>query len=110
MAGSRRRRYGEDHGPRPIGTSIDAMVDRLGNRDALALASVFSDWEAICGPRLAPHTRPVRCDATALVVAVDQPAWATQVRTAGPGLLARIAARTGVTPARVEVTVRRGLE
>ena len=57
---------------------------------------------------MAEHVRPVRMDATALVVTVDHPAWATQVRRLGDTLLDRAAEYAGVgRPARLEVRVQR---
>jgi hypothetical protein len=51
---------------------------------------------------------PVRLDADALVVAVDHPAWATQVRQLGEDLLDRVSEEIGVPrPDRVEIRVRR---
>jgi len=52
--------------------------------------------------------KPVRIDASALVVSVDHPAWATQVRRFGDTLLDRAADHAGVErPERLEVRVQR---
>jgi predicted nucleic acid-binding Zn ribbon protein len=57
---------------------------------------------------MAEHVRPVRLDAESLVVSVDHPAWATQVRRMGDQLLDRVAEETGADrPSRVEVRVQR---
>ena len=57
---------------------------------------------------MAEHVRPVRIDRTALVVTVDHPAWATQVRRLGDTLLDRVASRRGVErPERLDVRVQR---
>ena len=40
------------------------------------------------------------------MVAVDQPAWATQVRVLAPGILARLTERTGERLDRLDVVVR----
>jgi predicted nucleic acid-binding Zn ribbon protein len=42
-----------------------------------------------------------------LVVAVDHPAWATQVRALGASLLAKVAEVTGELPERLEISVRK---
>ena len=69
---------------------------------------MFSRWEEIVGPAMAGHVQPVRLDAEALVVSVDHPAWATQVRYLGDELLDRVAEQAGVErPGRLEVRVRR---
>ena len=40
-------------------------------------------WPEIVGAGMAEHVRPVRLDTDSLVVTVDHPAWATQVRRMG---------------------------
>jgi predicted nucleic acid-binding Zn ribbon protein len=71
---------------------------------------VFTRWEEVVGATLAGHATPVRVEAGVLVVAVDQPPWATQVRVLGPRILARVAELAGDRADRldrVEVVVRR---
>lgn len=84
---------------------------RLGRPDAAApgagsLSAVFTRWEEIAGPAVARHVRPVRLSGGVLVVAADHPAWATQVRSLGAGLLAKVGEVSGELPERLEVTVR----
>lgn len=94
--------------------SLDEAVRRLVPPDpspapapsAGALGAVFSRWDEIAGPRLARHVRPLRLAGGVLVVAVDQPAWATQVRSLSTQLLQRVAEVSGEAPARLQVTVR----
>ena len=131
----RRPRGGVDRGPTPVGESLDEVVaglapgqpwtgraadrDRDGGRSsgsgpgapapgpsAAALGTVFSRWEQLVGPAVARHTRPLRLEGGTLVVAVDQPAWATQVRVLAPGILARLTERTGERLDRLDVVVR----
>jgi predicted nucleic acid-binding Zn ribbon protein len=96
----------EDQGPRAVQESLDGFARRLGVPEAGALAAVFSRWEEIVGASVAAHARPVSLVRGALVVAVDQPGWATQLRYLGPKLVARIteAAGEGVVD-RLEVRV-----
>jgi predicted nucleic acid-binding Zn ribbon protein len=95
-------------GPRPLDVSLDAVSRKLGMRDARGLGRLFAQWSEIVGPGMAEHVRPVRLDRDSLVVTVDHPAWATQVRRMGDLLLDRVAEETGeVRPSRVEVRVRR---
>lgn len=104
-------RRGEDRGdpgPRALDTSLDEVSRRLGMRDARGLGRLFSHWEELVGPAIALHVTPVRLDAESLVVAVDHPAWATQVRQLGEELLDRVSEETGCPrPGRVEIRVRR---
>jgi predicted nucleic acid-binding Zn ribbon protein len=99
---------GEEPGPRSLHTSLDAVSRHLGMGDARALGRLFSHWEELVGTGIASHVKPVRLDADALVVAVDHPAWATQVRQLGDDLLDRVSEEIGVTrPGRLEIRVRR---
>ena len=94
--------------PRPLDASLDALSHRLGLEGARGLGRLFAGWTDIVGPAMADHVHPVRIDASALVVTVDHPAWATQVRRLGDTLLDRAAAHAGVSrPSRLEVRVRR---
>jgi predicted nucleic acid-binding Zn ribbon protein len=100
--------YQRDVGPRPIDASLDAVSKKLGMENSRGLGRLFAHWPEIVGPGMADHVKPIRLDQEALVVSVDHPAWATQVRRLGDDLLDRIAERTGLTrPHRVEVRVRR---
>jgi predicted nucleic acid-binding Zn ribbon protein len=97
-----------DHGPRPIDTSLDALSTHLGLGGSLGLGRLFARWEAIVGPAMAAHVQPVRLDAQALVVNVDHPAWATEVRHFEEDLLAKVAEATGTPrPEHLEVRIRR---
>ena len=100
------RRRGSE--PRSLESSLDALSRRLGAEGARGLGGLFSRWTEIVGPAMAEHVRPVRLDAEALVVTVDHPAWATQVRRLGETLLDKVSEQVEVQrPARLEVRVRR---
>jgi predicted nucleic acid-binding Zn ribbon protein len=100
--------YGRDPGPRPLDASLDAVSRRMGLKDSRGLGQLFSRWQEIVGPAMAEHVQPVRVDSDVLVVAVDHPAWATQIRHLGDDLLDRVATEAGVTrPTRLEVRIRR---
>ncbi len=100
--------YQRDVGPRPIEASLDAVSKKLGMEDSRGLGRLFAHWTEIVGAAMSEHVQPIRLDREALVVSVDHPAWATQVRHLGDDLLDRIAERTGLArPHRVEVRVRR---
>jgi predicted nucleic acid-binding Zn ribbon protein len=100
--------YDRQGGPRSLETSLDAVTRNLGMHDSRGLGRLFAEWSAIVGPAMADHVQPIRVDAEALVVSVDHPAWATQVRRLGNELLDRVVNETGVErPNRLEVRVRR---
>ncbi len=90
----------------PLASSLAGEVRRLGGPDPALTTAVFAHWEQLVGPALADHARPVSLRDGVLVVAVDQPAWATQVRFLATQVLGRIAESTGrgeVTELRVRV-------
>ena len=68
---------------------------------------LFSRWEEIVGDAVATHCKPVRLRDGVLVVAVDHPNWATQLRLLLPTMLARFHELTGDAVTSVEITVRR---
>ena len=100
--------YERERGPHSLETSLDAVARQLGLKDPRGLGRLFAEWPAIVGPAMAGHVQPIRLDSDALVVSVDHPAWATQVRRLGDDLLDRVADGTGIArPHRLEVRVRR---
>ena len=44
------------------------------------MGGVFGRWEEAVGAALGAHVQPVKLDGTTLVVKVDDPAWATQLK------------------------------
>jgi predicted nucleic acid-binding Zn ribbon protein len=87
---------------------LDRVMRRLGAPDADTLATLFSSWSELVGPRLAEHARPVSLTDGTLVVAVDDPAWASQLRWLEAELIERLSAALGDPIARLEVRVRPG--
>jgi len=83
-------------GPRRIDESLDALSRGFGQRGVGETARLFSRWTEIVGTALADHVTPVRLDGTTLVVQVDHPAWATQVRLLGSELLDRVGTIPGI--------------
>jgi predicted nucleic acid-binding Zn ribbon protein len=93
--------------PRPLREGLDRVVHALGAPGVDALQAVFSDWATVAGERLAGHTRPVAVRDRVLVVAADDPAWATEARYRQAEVLSRIAERAGEgVVERVEIRVR----
>jgi predicted nucleic acid-binding Zn ribbon protein len=93
--------------PRPVGSNLDRIVRRFGGASVNSLDQVFSHWDEVVGPAVAAHARPLSLRDGVLAVAVDSPAWATQLRLLGNELLGRLseAAGTGVVTA-LDVRVR----
>lgn len=72
---------------------------------AAAIGGVFGRWEEAVGPAVAAHVQPVKLDGTTLVVEVDDPAWATQLKFLEGTMRARLAEVAGATVDRVDVRV-----
>ena len=95
--------------PRPVADSLEGLARRLGAPTAGALGAVFRQWEEAVGAAVAAHARPVSLADGVLVVAVDQPGWATQLRYLTNDLLTRLAdvAGEGVV-GRIDIRVENG--
>jgi predicted nucleic acid-binding Zn ribbon protein len=98
------RNAGRAGGTARPGAEADAAAPAAPT--AATLGTVFSRWEELVGAAVARHTRPLRLEGGTLVVAVDQPPWATQVRVLAPGILARLTEETGELLDRLQVVVR----
>jgi len=99
----------ESSEPVPLSESLEALSARIGAGSAGTLAVVFGQWEAIVGPAVAAHVRPLRLESAALFVGVDHPAWVTQVKHLTPQILERLREACGEAeaPERLEVRVER---
>jgi predicted nucleic acid-binding Zn ribbon protein len=80
-----------DDEPSSLGEGLEPVMRRLGGPSVAAVDGVFGRWDEIVGERLAAHARPVSLRDGRLVVAVDDPAWATQVRYLEAQVLGRVA-------------------
>ena len=81
--------------PKKLSELLDRTTKRLGGPSSGTTSAVFSRWEQVVGPDIAGHARPVSLHRGALVLAVDHPAWATQLRYMTSELLTRVGEATG---------------
>jgi len=94
--------------PRPLKASLDRVARSLGGPDSGSLSGLFGRWADIVGSDLAAHARPLSLSAGVLVVAVTEPAWATQLTYLEAELLGRFREALGEgVVAHVEVRLRR---
>jgi predicted nucleic acid-binding Zn ribbon protein len=101
------RPFREDEGPRRLRSSLDRYARRIGAAEASSLGAVFARWEEIVGAGVAAHAEPLSLVDGSLVVGVDDPAWATQIRFLGNDILRRLEEVAGAGVAsRVEVRVK----
>jgi predicted nucleic acid-binding Zn ribbon protein len=72
------------------------------------LSAVFAHWSELVGDVVAAHAQPHSLVKGRLIVSVDSPAWATQLRLLAGELLDRLADRIGPGQvAAVELRVHR---
>ena len=98
---------GDKPDPRPVADSLDRVVSSLGVPRASTLSQVFASWEELVGDTVAAHARPRSLRAGVLVVAVEDPAWATQLKWLEGDLVGRLNEALGEGQIeRVEVRVQ----
>jgi predicted nucleic acid-binding Zn ribbon protein len=99
---------GRSEGPLPLARALEDVAGRLGAGRPELLAVIFGRWEELVGPSLAAHVQPVKLTAGTLVVSVDHPAWATQVRHLSAEILERMRSQLAGAdaPQRLEIRVR----
>jgi predicted nucleic acid-binding Zn ribbon protein len=96
-----------ERAPLPVSASLDAVTRSIGAPRAGVLATIFGRWPELVGRDVAAHSAPQSLRGGSLVVAVDQPAWATQLRWLSADLIRCVAAATGGdTVQEVQVVVR----
>lgn len=100
--------------PVPISESLTRVVQALApdsagavGAPAAAMGGVFGRWEDAVGASVAAHVRPVKLDGTRLVVQVDDPAWATELRFLEATLKRRVHEVTGAVVEVLDVRVAR---
>lgn len=71
------------------------------------MGGVFGRWEEAVGAAVAAHVQPVKLDGSVLVVEVDDPAWATQIRFLEATLRERLREVAAASVERLEVRVSR---
>jgi predicted nucleic acid-binding Zn ribbon protein len=92
--------------PVPFTDALDGLLRSLrGGAGRAEVGGVFGRWEDAVGAAVAANVRPVRLEQGTLLVEVDDPAWATQVRFLADDLRSRLREVTGVEVTRLEVRV-----
>ena len=92
----------------PLTDALDDVLRSLrGGAGRAEVRGVFGQWDEAVGEAIAAHVRPVRLDRGVLLVDVDDPSWATQVRVLADEIRSRLAAVAGVSIERIEIRVAR---
>jgi predicted nucleic acid-binding Zn ribbon protein len=77
--------------PRPLADSLDRVAASFGGSTrASTLQKVFAAWPELVGDGVAAHCVPRALRDGHLVVAVDEPGWATQLRWLEADLVGRL--------------------
>jgi predicted nucleic acid-binding Zn ribbon protein len=87
--------------------ALDALLDRLGAESTSAITGVFGEWPKIVGEQVAQHVTPIKLERGRLIVEIDDPSWATQMRFLEPQLVEKLNAATTSTITAIEVRVKR---
>lgn len=86
---------------------LDKLLSRLGSETAEAVGGVFGRWSSIVGEQIAAHVSPLRIEDGRLLVEVDDPAWATQVRFLENDIVRKVQEASGARITGVDVRVKR---
>ena len=93
--------------PVPLGEAIAIVGRQLGLPAQDVVATLTAHWADIVGPAIAQHAQVRSVRDGECTIAVDGPAWATQLRYGSSDLVARVNEQCGegsVTSIRVVVS------
>ena len=88
---------------------LDLLLRRLGSESTSVISGVFDDWHQLVGDAVAKHVNPIKLEAGRLLVEVDEPAWATQMRFLESEIIGKLSQHTGNTISGIDVRVKRDL-
>jgi predicted nucleic acid-binding Zn ribbon protein len=94
--------------PVPLRDTLDDFVRSMrgGASSARSMGSLFSRWTDAVGEVVADHARPVKLDGDRLLVEVDEPGWATQLRFLEADVLERLRSVAGLQVSRFDIRVK----
>jgi predicted nucleic acid-binding Zn ribbon protein len=93
--------------PIPISSSLDGVMRSLRGPTRQAVGGLFGRWNEAVGEQVAQHVKPIKLDDGVLVVEVDDPAWATQVKFLSTMITERLMTVAEVRVDRIDVRVER---
>ena len=93
--------------PRAFNEVLGKLLRRMHVSDELSAIGLFSGWRQIVGDAIADHAVPKRLEKRILVVEVDDPAWATQLKFLESQLIATLRDSVGDEVESLEIRVRR---
>ena len=87
--------------PRRLGDELGEVARGLGLPDPKAVEAVARAWAALVGDAISTHSRPRSLRDGVLTIAVDSPAWGTQLRYLEADVVRMVAAHAPVTSLRI---------
>jgi len=74
-----------------LAASVDSMLRNQGLGSAALLARIISIWPLVVGERMSVHATPAKIDGQELIVSVDHPVWATEIRMQNSRIVSQLA-------------------
>ena len=93
--------------PRELSDVLSKLLRKMKVSDTTTSVGLFSHWRDIVGDAIADHVTPKRLEKKVLVVEVDDPAWATQLKFLESQLLSTLRTHVGDEVNSLDVKVRR---
>ena len=93
--------------PRALNEVLGKVLRRMRVSDQSSAIGLFSGWRQFVGDTIADHVAPKRLEKRVLVVEVDDPAWATQLKFLESQLIATLRDNVGDEVESLEIRVRR---
>lgn len=87
--------------------TLTRLLATLGSDDAASVRGIFGAWTELVGEAVAQHVQPVKLERSVLVVEVDEPHWATELRFLESSLCATLSRLTTTPVTSLEVRVKR---
>lgn len=98
---------GNEPDPQPISFGIERLLRSLKGGNRQVTVTVFSRWSDLVGEGVAAHVRPLKLDRGTLIVEVDDPAWATQMKFLQADLLDRLRGAGDMSVHSLDIRVRK---
>ena len=90
-----------------LSDELDVLLRKLGSESSTIVAGIFSNWSQLVGDTVAQHASPIKLESGRLLVEVDEPAWATQMRFLESEIISKLSTSTGNTINGIDVRVKR---
>ena len=93
--------------PLSLQSQLTRLLTSLGSDDAASVKGDFGAWSNLVGEAVAAHVQPVKLVDSTLIVEVDDPHWATEMKFLEASLCEKISQLTTTPVTSLEVRVKR---